>query len=65
MIEIIKRSKSLEKEMIEKNARREIVTNIVEQAIEKVKKHLAETTDLSLHRKINVKSLAALGDEIK
>ncbi len=65
MIEIIKRSKSLEKEMIEKNARREIVTSIVEQAIEKAKKHLAGATDLSLHRKINAKSLAALGNETR
>ncbi|MCD6129919.1 MAG: ATP synthase F0 subunit B [Deltaproteobacteria bacterium] len=65
MIEIIKRSKSLEKEMIEKNARREIITSIVDQAIEKAKKHLAEATDLSLHRKINAKSLAALGDEVR
>ncbi len=65
MIEMIERSKSLEKEIMEKKARREIVMNIVEQAIEKTKRNLIEKMDVSLHRKINRKSLAALKDIVK
>ncbi len=64
MIEIIEKSKALEKEMIEKNARREVITSIVERSIEMVEGRLKEASD-SLHRKINAKSLAALGDRIR
>lgn len=65
MIEIIERSRSLEKEIMEKKARREIVMNIVEQAIEKTKRNLIEKMDVSLHRKINEKSLVALKGVVK
>jgi F0F1-type ATP synthase membrane subunit b/b' len=65
MIEIIERSGNLEKGIMEKKVRREIVMNIVEQAIKKTKRNLIEKMDVSLHRKINEKSLAALKDAVK